>query len=114
MSGRRLDDGTIETWFIAELYTLPLWRYVVGKWLYWFDLHKPRFLDPSGRGSQTVSTGPGTCRCKWRLRLELWLCYDFHQKGRTRIETVRIADRELENWHQLAYEPPLKSEERPA
>lgn len=66
---------------LAELYTIPLWRHVVGQYLYWFDLHKPRFLDPSLRGPDAP---------EWRVDLECWLGYDFHQKDREVVETVEL------------------------
>lgn len=82
-------DGTPSSY---ELFEQPAWRVLLGPLLYWLDLHKPRFFDPSNRGSQTILTGPRTCRCKWRLRLELWLCYEFHHKGRKVLHRVELEE----------------------
>lgn len=76
------DAGNRVESLLAELYIIPLWRHVVGQFLYWFDLHKPRFLDPDRRGPDAP---------EWRVDLECWLAYDFHHKDRELVETVDLA-----------------------
>jgi hypothetical protein len=70
-------DGTT-----VELYEQPAWREIVGPVLYWIDLHKPMWFEPGNGRPTTISHGDGTCAFLWRLRLELWLGYDFHHDKR--------------------------------
>lgn len=81
-------DGSKNTY--VELYEQPAWRELLGPIVYWLDLHKPNWMEPGTGGPASRSNGDGTCTFLWRLRLELFLCFDFHHDKRTVIETVRL------------------------
>lgn len=79
-----------ETHLTAELYENPLWREIVGPLVHWLDLHKPRWTVPGEGGPGSRSNGDGTCTFLWRLRLDLYLGYDFHHDRRKVLHRVRI------------------------
>ncbi len=80
-------DGTPSK---VELFEQSAWRVLLGPLMYWLDLHKPRWMEPGEGRPTTISHGDGTCTFLWRLRLDMWLGYDFHHKGRKPIRTVDL------------------------
>lgn len=89
-------DPAQDEWH-ATLYEQPAWREVLSPLVYWIDLHVPRWMQPGNGRPASRDNGDGTCTFLWRLRLELFLCYDFHHDKRKVIERVRVQDRD-ENW----------------
>lgn len=81
-------DGTKTTH--VELYEQPAWRELLGPLVYWLDKHVPRWMQPGEGRPTTIDHGDGTCTFLWRLRLDLYLGYDFHHDRRKSIETVRV------------------------
>jgi hypothetical protein len=97
--------GEIRCWCSAELYTEPLWHYVVGQILYWVDLHKPRWFEPGNGRPSVKSHGDGTCTFLWRLRLELWMCYDFQHDKRYRKVVERVTFDDDAIWEKVTGRP---------
>lgn len=81
-------DGTEYT--TVELYKQPAWRELLGPLVYWLDLHKPRWMEPGEGRPTSIDHGDGTCTFLWRLRLELYLGYDFHHDKRKVLHHVEV------------------------
>lgn len=110
-----IEDGVRVRHWHAVLFTEPLWRHVVGRWLdrLWWKL--PKWAQ---QGDGTFGFGgtkhydDGTVGLPWQLRLELWCSYDFrHNKKYYRyVETVPVADRDhdADDWNTAIVSPPSR------
>lgn len=84
--------------YYVTIYEQPAWRVLLGPFLYWFDLHKPRWMEPGNGRPTSIDHDDGTCTFLWRLRLECWLAFDFHHKDRKIVETLDAAARDPKTW----------------
>lgn len=73
-------DGT-KTRYVT-LYEQPAWRELLSPLVYWINKRVPRWMQPGEGRPTSISHGDGTYTSLWRLRLEIWLCHNFHHDKR--------------------------------
>lgn len=68
------------------------WRVVLGPLMHWLSNHTPDWATPGKGGPSYRFNDDRTCTFLWRLNLELWLCHEFHFKGRKEIHFLKVGE----------------------
>ena len=81
-------DGTKTSY--VNLYEQPAWRELLSPLVYWANKHVPRWAQPGEGRPTSKSNGDGTYTSLWRLRLEIWLCFNFHHDKRKPLHRFEL------------------------